>query len=180
MHNALALCLLAAMLAIAVYMDITRHRIPNELNLVGLCAGLALQGVTGGLSGLLSGVLGGLVGLACFAPFYVLRGMGAGDVKLLAAVGSIVGPLGAACAAAFSLVAGGLGAILYVTWRAGRAGVKSWVREGASAVGASTFVALRLARRDRLPFALPIAAGSLSAAAYSMHLTSVTQWLHVL
>ena len=177
MHSALVWCLLGAMLAVAVYMDVSRHRIPNKLNMVGLCSGLVLQGVAAGFPGLLTGLLGGLVGFACFVPLYALRGMGAGDVKLLAAVGTFLGPLGAAYAAMFSLVAGGLGAIGYVIWRAGRACVNSWVHEGSSAVGASVFVAARLARRDRLPFALPIAAGSLSAAAYSMHVTGVTQWL---
>jgi prepilin peptidase CpaA len=177
MRSALVLSLLGAMLTIAVYTDVSRHRIPNKLTLVGLCSGLLLQAVMAGFPGLLTGFLGGLVGLSCFAPFYVLRGMGAGDVKLLAAVGTFLGPLGAGYAAIFSLVAGGVGAIGYVLWRAVRACVNSWAHEGSSAVGASAFVAVRLARRDRLPFALPIAAGSLSAAAYSMHLTGVTQWL---
>jgi Flp pilus assembly protein protease CpaA len=177
MRSALAVYLFVAMLAVAVYMDVTRHRIPNKLNLIGLCTALVLQSVMGGVPGLTAGLLGGLAGFACFAPFYVLRGMGAGDVKLLAAVGTFLGPVGAAYAAMFSLVAGGVGAIGYVLWRAVRACVNSWAHEGSSAVGASAFVAVRLARRDRLPFALPIAAGSLSAAAYSMHLTGVTQWL---
>ncbi len=177
MHSALAMCLLVAMLGVAVFMDVSRHRIPNQLNLVGLCAGLVLQGATGGFHGLLAGVLGALVGLACFVPFYALRGMGAGDVKLLAAVGSFLGPLGAAYSAMFSLVAGGLGAIGYVIWCAGRAGVASWVQEGPSAVGASAFVAVRLARRDRLPFAVPIAAGSLAAAAYSLPVPLASRWL---
>jgi len=165
------------MLALAVYMDVSRHRIPNKLNLIGLCAGLVLQGLTGRFPGLLTGVLGALVGLACFAPFYVLRGMGAGDVKLLAAVGTFLGPLGAAYAAMFSLVAGGLGAIGYVMWRAGRACVTSLMQEDSAGVGATAVVAVRLARRDRLPFALPIAAGSVAAAVYLMNSTGVTQWL---
>ncbi|HEY1313015.1 MAG TPA: prepilin peptidase [Steroidobacteraceae bacterium] len=177
MHSTLAWCLFTLMLAAAVYMDVTRHRIPNKLNLIGLCTALVLQGVTGGVAGLTAGLLGGLAGFGCFAPLYVLRGMGAGDVKLLAAVGTFLGPLGAAYAAMFSLVAGGLGAIGYVVWRAVRAGVNGWAHEGSSAIGASAFVAVRLARRDRLPFAVPIAAGSLSAAAYSVHLTGLARWL---
>jgi prepilin peptidase CpaA len=177
MHSLIGLSLLLAMLAVAVYMDVRSHRIPNKLNLIGLCSALLLQAVTGQFPGFISGVLGAAVGLACFAPFYLLRGMGAGDVKLLAAVGAFLGPLGAVYAAMFSLLAGGLGAIGYVVWRALRASVSSFVHEGLSAAGASAFVAARLARRDRLPFAVPIAAGSLSAGGYLTDLTGVTQWL---
>jgi prepilin peptidase CpaA len=177
MHSDPVFWLLATMLAVAVYTDVRRHRIPNELSLIGLCVGLILQVMTGGLPGFVSGFLGCLAGFACFIPLYALRGMGAGDVKLLAAVGSFLGPLGAAYAAMASLVAGGVAAIGYVAWRAVRAGVNSWAHEGSSAVWASTFVAVRLARRDRLPFALPIAAGSLAAAAYSNHSADFAQWL---
>jgi prepilin peptidase CpaA len=177
MHRFANLLVLSALVVLAVYGDLRHHRISNKLSLLGILAGLGLQTVEAGLLGLTSGVLGVGVGLACFAPFYLLRGMGAGDVKLLAAVGAILGPQGALYAAILSLVAGGLGAIGYVVWRAVRASVSSLVHEGLAAAGASAFVAARLARRDRLPFALPIAAGSLSACGYLTDFTGVTQWL---
>src|SRR5215471_12693389 len=86
-----ALALLAALLGVAVLTDLRSHRVPNLLNLAGLIAGLALQTYTAGLHGLGDGLLGACVGLACFAPLYLLKGMGAGDVKLLAAVGAVLG-----------------------------------------------------------------------------------------
>ena len=178
MHSPLTVVLVFGIVACAVYCDLRSHRIPNTLNLVGLIGGLMLQSVAGGLQGLTAGVLGAGVGLACFAPLYVLRGMGAGDVKLLAAVGACLGPLGAFYAALGSLLAGGLGAVSYVVWRAVRASVSSLVHEGLAAAGASAFVAARLARRDRLPFALPIAAGGLAACGYRTDFTGVAQWLH--
>ncbi len=178
MHSLLTVGLLVGIVACAVYCDVRRHRIPNALNVAGLIAGLTLQSVAGGLSGLTAGLLGVGVGLACFAPLYLLRGMGAGDVKLLAVVGAILGPMGAFYAALGSLLAGGLGAVGYVVWRAARASIGSWVHEGLAAAGASAFVAARLARRDRLPFALPIAAGSLAACGYLTDFTGVVQWLH--
>lgn len=178
MQNLLTVALLSSILAGAVYCDVRRHRIPNALNAVGLAAGLGLHCVAGGLSGLGTGVLGAAIGLLCFAPLYLLRGMGAGDVKLLAAVGAILGPWGAFYAALGSLIAGGVGAVGYVVWRAARASLTSWVHEGLEAAGASAFVAARLARRERLPYALPIAAGSLAAFGYLTNLTGVVQWLH--
>jgi prepilin peptidase CpaA len=154
--------LLSALLVTAVYSDLRRHRIPNWLTLLGLVAGLVLQTVADGAHGLISGVLGALVGLACFAPFYLLRGMGAGDVKLLAAVGSFMGPEGAFYAAACSLLAGGAGAIGYVLWRAGRAAISTLRHEGIAAVSTAAFIAAKIAQRDRLPFAVPIALGGIA------------------
>jgi prepilin peptidase CpaA len=166
MHNHVTLLLVPAILAQAVYTDLRSHRISNRLTFFGLLAGLGLQCFGTGLQGLTAGLLGAGVGLACFAPFYLLRAMGAGDVKLLAAVGAFLGPQGALCAALFSLLAGGSGAIGYVLWRALIASVTSFVHEGFAAAGASAVIAARLARRDRLPFALPIAVGGIAACWY--------------
>jgi prepilin peptidase CpaA len=177
MHNLIVLALLCAILAIAVYGDVRSHRISNTLSLLGLTAGLGLQYLGSGLQGVTSGLLGAGVGLACFAPFYLLRAMGAGDVKLLAAVGAFLGPQGAFYAALFSLLAGGLGAIGYVFWRALRASVSSFVHEGFAAAGASAAIAAQLARRDRLPFALPIAIGGIAACWYLADFFGGAAWL---
>jgi len=177
MHKLIVLALLGAILAIAVYSDVRSHRISNTLSLLGLMAGLGLQYLGSGLQGVTSGLLGAGVGLACFAPFYLLRSMGAGDVKLLAAVGAFLGPQGAFYAALLSLLAGGLGAIGYVLWRALRASVSSFVREGIAAAGASAMIAAQIARRDRLPFALPIAIGGITACWYLNDFFGGAAWL---
>jgi prepilin peptidase CpaA len=163
MRASVTLLLLVVLLAIAVQSDLRHHRIPNKLTLVGLGAGLGLQTLAGGMHGLVSGLLGAGVGLACFAPFYLLRAMGAGDVKLLAAVGAFLGPQVALTAALLALLAGGLGAVAYVLWRILHASAKTLVREGLAAAGVSACVAARLARSERLPFALPIALGGITA-----------------
>ena len=177
MHKHIVLALLCAVLAIAVYGDVRNHRISNTLNLFGLMAGLGLQYLGNGLQGVTSGLLGAGVGLACFAPFYLLRSMGAGDVKLLATVGAFLGPQGAFYAALFSLLAGGAGAIGYVLWHALRASVSSLVDKGLAAAGASAVVAAQLARRDRLPFALPIAVGGVAACWYLGDFFGGAAWL---
>jgi prepilin peptidase CpaA len=166
MHSFTDLVLLSGILATAVYSDLRWHRIPNWLSVTGLVAGLVLQTVATGAHGLVSGVLGAGVGLVCFAPLYLLRAMGAGDVKLLAAVGCFMGPQGAFYAAAGSLLAGGAGAIGYVLWRVARAVISTLVREGLAAAGAAALIAATIARRDRLPFALPIAVGGITAWVY--------------
>ena len=177
MHNLVVLALLCAILGVAVYGDVRSHRISNTLSLLGLMAGLGLQYLGSGLHGVTSGLLGAGVGLACFAPFYLLRAMGAGDVKLLAAVGAFLGPQGAFYAALFSLLAGGVSAIGYVLWRALRASVSSLVHGDLAAAGASAVIAAQIARRDRLPFALPIAIGGIAACWYLTDFSAGTAWL---
>lgn len=77
--------------AAIIYMDVRYRRIPNKLVLVTLVAGIALNGVFGGSHGLLSGLGGFALGFAMMFALHVFGTMGAGDVKLFAAVGALVG-----------------------------------------------------------------------------------------
>ena len=169
--------LLTVALVTAVVTDLRRNRIPNRLSLVTLVVGLIWQCFTKAWPGLAAGVGGAVAGLLCFLPFYVRRAMGAGDVKWMASVGSFLGLKFAVLAAAFALIAGGLAAVGYLVWRALRGAVGA-ARDGdlSLAVGAA-FVQARLARRDRLPFALPIALGALAALLVNQHAGArVTGW----
>jgi prepilin peptidase CpaA len=76
---------------IAAVTDLWKFKVPNLLTLPLLAGGLVYHGVTGGLSGLAESGLGALCGFAILIVFYLLGGMGAGDVKLMAAVGAWLG-----------------------------------------------------------------------------------------
>ncbi len=175
--NSANLLLLPGILAPAVYSDLRNHRIPNKLIILGLIVALVFQLAASAAQGLWSGLLGAVIGLACFMPFYAMRAMGAGDVKLMAVVGFFMSPIGALYAALFSLLAGGLGALVYLMWRGLRASVSPLLHEGPTAAIQSAFVAARLARRDRLPFALPIAVGSMAACWNQSGTTDLAAWL---
>lgn len=95
-----------ALLGFAVWSDVRKHRIPNWLVLGLLLAGFAHQLLVNGPVGLLYGLGGLTVGLGSFIAFYLGRGMGAGDVKLMGAAGAMLGPMGALLAGACSLIAG--------------------------------------------------------------------------
>jgi prepilin peptidase CpaA len=84
--------LLAMVLAAAVY-DVRYRRIPNWLTLAGILAGVALNGfLDQGRPGLfVSSLLGLAVAFGVYFVLYALRAMGAGDVKMMVAVGAIVG-----------------------------------------------------------------------------------------
>lgn len=73
--------------------DITSRRIPNRIIAIGLVAALAMQiWLHGPLVGGFEWLIGAAAGFALLLPFYLLRGMAAGDVKLLLTIGAWVGP----------------------------------------------------------------------------------------
>lgn len=109
---------LLLLLLAAVRSDLRDHRIPNHLVLIGIVTGLMLHTILPTGNGFLGKGPGGLgpwsslqglaIGAAVMFPFYFLRTMGAGDVKLMAAVGAILGPGDVIPAVLGTLLAGGL------------------------------------------------------------------------
>jgi prepilin peptidase CpaA len=76
---------------IAAYFDIRWRRIPNWLVLASLVVGLAGNLWLRGGTGLLLSLGGLLFASLIYFPLYLLKGIGAGDVKLMAALGAILG-----------------------------------------------------------------------------------------
>jgi len=113
---------LLAILAAAVVSDLRERRIPNTLVLIGILSGFLLHSLLPEGNGFLSrwpgslGFLGSLQGLAIGAgamfPIYFLRAMGAGDVKLMAAVGAILGADDVIPAVIGTCLAGGVVSLL--------------------------------------------------------------------
>lgn len=113
----LCMAMLAALLGAALWHDLRTRRIPNRLVLSGALAGLALNACTpsgaglfdvafGGL-GLWQGLAGAGLGLALMLPMYLLRSLGAGDVKLMAMCGAFLGPEATLEAVLLTLLSGG-------------------------------------------------------------------------
>jgi prepilin peptidase CpaA len=109
---------LLLLVSIAAVNDLATRRIPNRLLLAGLACACCLRLLSPDpLSSLLAALGGMAVGLALFLPFYLLRGMAAGDVKMLAVVGAFSGAQDTLHIAVLSWCAGGVMALVLVLAR---------------------------------------------------------------
>lgn len=168
--NALNLSV-GTLLALACVSDLRTRRIPNVLTLSAAGGALLFHGAAGGWSAAGWSLGGLLVGALLFFPVFALRGMGAGDVKLLAAVGAWVGPgQVTAVALATCLVGGAIAIVVALAHGYLRQALTNlylllvhWRVAGVQPLPALT---LERAKGPRLAYAFPIAIG-----------TVVTLWL---
>ena len=146
--------------SIATWWDLRHRRIPNGLTIPALAVALCLHGALGAGKGLLLSAAGALVAGAVVLPGYLMRFTGAGDVKLLLAVGAFLSFPLALTAGLFALVLGGvLG--LFTALGKGRLGLAlshslglaRWLAHRASGMELSRPAASGL----RVPFGVAIA-----------------------
>jgi len=111
---------LAALVLVAAATDIRSRRIPNWLTLSGVLAGILLNTLLAADGNNWQTSLAGM-GLAflVYFPLYLLRGMGAGDVKLMAAVGALMGPVNWFWIFVVSNILGGVAAIVLLLVKGG-------------------------------------------------------------
>lgn len=159
---------LTLILLIASVTDWQSRRIPNALIAVGLCGGLTASIL--GLSGLGLGacLAGAGLGLGLFLPLYAMRAVGAGDAKLMAVVGSLLGTVAVAWIVVYTGIAGAVLATVVLAvkggWRKAFADVANLIRR---LVWRISGVPLRVVESTgnssvRLPYALAIFAGTLT------------------
>jgi prepilin peptidase CpaA len=106
--------ILITLLLVAVFTDIRKRRIPNWLTCSAVVVAMLYHGGAEGISGFIQAIEGLTLGMALLLPFYAAGGMGAGDVKLMGAVGALLGPKGVFIAFIFSALAGGVYALVLI------------------------------------------------------------------
>jgi len=147
------LLLLAALLLVAALIDVYRWRIPNALTFGGALSAFFIGLIEPGSAGqaLMTWAAGLALGFGVMLPLYLLRALGAGDVKLMAMAGAFLGAPHAAGAALMVFVTGGVLALLWVlqrrAWAALLTGLAPW-RAGAVSLG-------------RMPYGASICIGTL-------------------
>ena len=151
-----AQCWIAGVIGIAAVVDdLARRQISNWISCSAFAAGLILQTVEGGWRGAGSALLGTVTGAAVFLIFYLLGGMGGGDVKLMAGFGAVLGARQLLEAALWTAGCGGLMALLVIAATQLR---RFWTAtqpvSGSEAPGSAKHT-----RRESIPYAPAIAAG---------------------
>jgi prepilin peptidase CpaA len=152
---------LAGVLSTAV--DLRTRRIPNVLTCLTAAGGLAIAATGFGPQSVGSACTGLLVAFVVMLPGHVIGATGAGDVKLFAALGTLLGPKGALCAFLYTALAGGLIAVV-VAWR--RRLLQDTISRTASLMQGSgaTLAAIESVGVNRFAYAPAIAVGTFAAA----------------
>ena len=169
----LTIVTLAVILVSVVWTDIKSHRISNAMVMMIMLLGLMSQLMTNGVDGVMTGLAGMAVGLAMFLPFYIGGGMGAGDVKLLASIGTILGPFSTLIAGGAALVAG-VPLALYCLAKRWSIKRKQKAREAAGKDASPIMPNMtHKARKERLPYAAAIALGTIAGLWHSGHMQAL-------
>jgi prepilin peptidase CpaA len=114
MEVSIKLIVMLTLLALAAYFDLSQRRIPNFLTFPVILWGLISYITSGGFHGLLFSLSGLTVGIAVFLIPFALGGMGAGDVKLMGAIGALAGVGFVTTAAIYAALWGGVLAVVYL------------------------------------------------------------------
>jgi len=175
---------LVGLVAIATVTDIRRHQIYNWTTYPGLVAAIALNSIdfstagipelnTAGLQDSLTGLLVcGSVMLVCF----VMSDMGGGDVKLVAMIGSFLGLRPGLEALLWTVVLGGVMALILLIWRIGTGRILSGtVRHLVLVVRARRWVPLTRQEREPLERVLFLAPAALLAVVLTV--TDAVRWV---
>jgi prepilin peptidase CpaA len=152
--------------AIGAVTDVRSRRVPNLLTFPAIVAGLALHLALGGWRSMLLAAAAGLICGLIFLIFFLAGGMGAGDVKLITAIGCLIGMGSIASVLILTAITGGVMAI-------GLAAARGQLKQTVFNVGAlashhtteglKPHPELNVLNKNtlRLPYALAIAAGTI-------------------
>ncbi|MBI3947750.1 MAG: prepilin peptidase [Armatimonadetes bacterium] len=158
--------LAAAALAVAVAFDVRSRRVPNAVTVPAAALGLALRGILLGREGIGDGLGGLAVGLCLLLPVWTAGGVGAGDVKLLGAVGAVCGTRFVVWTMLLGAIAGGVMALAALALRGGGKEVLRNVgRQVRSMAALRTLTEVEPTPRSfRMSYAAAIALGAVGAA----------------
>jgi prepilin peptidase CpaA len=139
--------------------DLRRREIANWIPAVALAGGFAWQISQSGWKGSLDALLGSAAGFGVFLVFYMLGGMGGGDVKLMAGFGALLGARRLFEASLWTAGVGGLMAIAVLAARPLVRWAKDRIKRSGAAEGAMVSEKTSPAESDSIPYAPAITLG---------------------
>jgi prepilin peptidase CpaA len=142
----------------AVIEDLGWRRVSNWTSGGAVVGGLIVNFVQKGWLGAWHSLLGALIGFAVFLGFFLLGGMGGGDVKLMAGFGALLGDAKILPAALLAAASGGVMALGYLAVRAIYRRVKIWL-----GVTVPPALSSEAKSRESIPYAPAITMGALLA-----------------
>ena len=158
--------ILLLILGTAIVSDLRWRMIPNWLTGPSILAGLGLHTFMDQWTGLVFSIEGAALGLGIFLIMYVFGWMGAGDVKLYAAVGSFIGPAQTLSAAMVIALVGGLLAFgtlgLRLGWRKTGLWLWSYV-QGIALTRSVKAIPLIHGTAPKVPYAVAIGLGTIGS-----------------
>lgn len=158
--------ILLAGVSTAAISDYRYRRVPNLLTFPAVILGIAVSLLNGGLLGLSSSAAGLFLGIALLSFPYAKGGIGAGDIKLLGAVGAIKGPNFVFVAFLTAAIIGGLMAVFRMAFIIKNSDMRvlgQSVRAAYYTGMLSTVEIPEYALKERLPYAVAISGGAVVA-----------------
>lgn len=154
----------AASGASSAVIDLWTRRVPNALTLAIAALGVLLAASGASAVTLRAALVGFALGFVLMLPGHIAGATGAGDVKLFAAIGTLLGPVGIMAAFLYTAIAGGLLAVAVAVQRRRLAATVERTAALVTTAGANVGEIEHPAADNRFAYAPAIAIGALAAA----------------
>jgi prepilin peptidase CpaA len=155
--------ILIAILVIAAIIDFKFKKVPNIVTIPTIVAGMSMSFIESGFTGFLISTAGLFIGIALLSLPYAAGGMGAGDVKLLGAIGAIKGPWFVFITFLVMALIGGFMAVVRAASVMKRADMRTFGTSVRTAYYTRKWSDMKVpeyVRKGKIPYAIAISAGA--------------------
>jgi prepilin peptidase CpaA len=164
---------LGCLLMGAAVADLRFQKIPNLFTYPAMVVALAYHGWTNGMGGLFFSTGGLVLGIGILVAPYLTGGVGAGDAKLMGAVGSILGPKGVLLAFLFTAIFGGIYGLTLLLAKPGyvRSFMKRWGTALKTLIRVGQFIYIpptKDQKKPRLSYGVVIALGTICSVVWRL------------
>lgn len=163
--------LMLVILIVSAIFDYRYRKVPNIVTFPAIAAGMSMASLQSGFSGLSASTAGLFLGMALLSFPYAMGGIGAGDVKLLGAIGAIKGPWFVFMAFLAAAIIGGLMAVFRMAFIIKNPDMRVLGHSVRAAYYTGALSAIEIpdyALKEKLPYAVAISGGGIVALFFEM------------